>query len=288
MKKIFLQLILLAAGLPAFAQGSLSGSIGDEKKEPLVGATIYVREIGQGQIADKSGKFRFPNLKSGHYTVDISFIGYEAQSAGIDVNDQGTAKLDVVLKPGSIQLADITVSSSPDRPINTLSKIDIKFRPINTSQDILRMVPGLFIAQHAGGGKAEQIFLRGFDCDHGTDINIEVDGIPVNMVSHAHGQGYADLHFLMPEMVNYVDFDKGPYFAEKGDMNTAGYVSFQTKNRMDRNFVKLEGGSFGSARLAGGVNLFETTKSNAFVEALAVMAPLIQPKEEGRAGTTPI
>jgi hypothetical protein len=126
------------------------------------------------------------------------------------------------------------------------------------------MVPGLFIAQHAGGGKAEQIFLRGFDIDHGTDLNLEVDGLPVNMVSHAHGQGYADLHFVIPELINYVDFDKGPYFANKGDFTTAGYVDFQTKNALEENFVKLEGGQFGTLRAVAGVNLFPTMNSRTY------------------------
>ena len=117
------------------------------------------------------------------------------------------------------------------------------------------MVPGLFIAQHAGGGKAEQIFLRGFDIDHGTDINLEVDGLPVNMVSHAHGQGYSDLHFVIPELINYVDFNKGPYYADKGDFTTAGYVDFQTKNVLDKNFVKVEGGQFGTIRGVVGFGL---------------------------------
>ena len=103
------------------------------------------------------------------------------------------------------------------------------------------MVPGLFIAQHAGGGKAEQIFLRGFDIDHGTDVNLEVDGLPVNMVSHAHGQGYSDLHFVIPELINHVDFNKGPYYADKGDFTTAGYVDFQTKNFSKGIFLKLKG-----------------------------------------------
>ena len=76
-------------------------------------------------------------------------------------------------------------------------------------------MPGLFIGQHAGGGKAEQLFLRGFDLDHGTDIRLTVDGMPVNMVSHAHGQGYADLHFVIPELVEGVDFKKGPYTTDK-------------------------------------------------------------------------
>jgi hypothetical protein len=122
-------------------------------------------------------------------------------------------------------------------------------------------VPGLFIAQHAGGGKAEQIFLRGFDIDHGTDLNLEVDGLPVNMVSHAHGQGYADLHFVIPEMIQYVDFDKGPYDANKGNFTTAGFVDFQTKDVLEENFVKVEGGQFGTLRTVAGINLFSSDAS---------------------------
>ena len=81
-------------------------------------------------------------------------------------------------------------------------------------------------------------------------------GLPVNMVSHAHGQGYSDLHFVIPEIINYVDFDKGPYYANKGDFTTAGFVDFQTKNSLEKNFVKLEGGQFGTFRTVAGVNLF--------------------------------
>jgi outer membrane cobalamin receptor len=121
------------------------------------------------------------------------------------------------------------------------------------------MVPGLFIGQHAGGGKAEQIFLRGFDLDHGTDINITVDGMPVNMVSHAHGQGYADLHFIIPQLIEKVNFNKGPYFSDKGNFTTAGFVEFKTKNFLENNFVKIEGGQFNTFRGITGVNLLKTT-----------------------------
>ena len=100
-------------------------------------------------------------------------------------------------------LTPITISSiKVGTQSASISDIDRSLRPVNTAQDLLRLVPGLFIAQHAGGGKAEQIFLRGFDCDHGTDFNISIDGMPVNMVSHAHGQGYADFHFVIPETVD--------------------------------------------------------------------------------------
>ncbi|MBS1508584.1 MAG: TonB-dependent receptor [Bacteroidetes bacterium] len=249
-----------------FAQRSLQGTVVDEHHIPLAGATIIIKETGAGQISDASGKFRFMPLPKGVYHVEVSFIGYETYKTEVDITDT-TTPLVIALTPGAVQLLDVVVTTAPDRPINTLSQVDIKLRPINTSQDVLRMVPGLFIAQHAGGGKAEQIFLRGFDCDHGTDINVEVDGIPVNMITHAHGQGYADLHFLMPEMIHQVDFDKGPYFANKGDLNTAGYVAFQTKSKLDRNFAKLEGGSFNTGRIAAGLTVLESKKSNAFVAA---------------------
>ncbi|MGV8813587.1 MAG: TonB-dependent receptor plug domain-containing protein [Gelidibacter sp.] len=133
--------------------------------------------------------------------------------------------------------------------------VDLKNNPVNTAQDLLRKVPGLFIAQHAGGGKAEQIFLRGFDNDHGTDVSVTADGIPVNMVSHAHGQGYADLHFLIPETIKDIDFGKGAYYADKGDFNTSGYVNFTTFDKLKNNLVKLEGGSFNSMRAVTMINL---------------------------------
>lgn len=150
--------------------------------------------------------------------------------------------------------------------LNEIAKVDLKINPVNSSQEVLRSVPGLFIAQHAGGGKAEQMFLRGFDLDHGTDINISVDGMPVNMVSHAHGQGYADLHFLQPETIESIDFDKGPYNVTKGDLATAGYVAFKTKDRMDNN-VSLEIGQFNTQRLRASYSFLNNTKQSFYVSS---------------------
>src|SRR5205085_5676333 len=97
---------------------------------------------------------------------------------------------------------------------------DFEVRPQGRPADVLRLIPGLIINQHQGGGKAEQYLIRGFDADHGTDLAVFVDGLPVNLRSHAHGQGYADLHFLIPETVKAVDVLKGPYFPEYGDFDT--------------------------------------------------------------------
>ncbi|HEY5823339.1 MAG TPA: TonB-dependent receptor, partial [Cyclobacteriaceae bacterium] len=256
MKKTLLILSILALCFTAKGQGIIAGKVLDEHNESLAGAHIFLKETSLGTIANGNGQFRLKDIPAGRYTLGVSFIGYETLSQSIEINEKSTLSLELAMKPGDMQLADLVVSASAEQPMNTLSPLDIKLRPTNTSQDILRMVPGLFIAQHAGGGKAEQIFLRGFDIDHGTDLNLEVDGLPVNMVSHAHGQGYSDLHFVIPEMINYVNFDKGPYYANKGDFTTAGFVDFQTKNVLDENFVKLEGAQFGTFRTVAGVNLF--------------------------------
>ncbi|WP_345146721.1 TonB-dependent receptor [Flavobacterium ginsengiterrae] len=166
------------------------------------------------------------------------------------------------LKDTKIELADTIKGLMLDQVVISSKKvegeiigIDLKKVPVNSSQDLLRKVPGLFIAQHAGGGKAEQIFLRGFDNDHGTDIAITADRVPVNIVSHAHGQGYSDLHFLIPETVKNIDFGKGSYYADKGDFNTSGYVDFHTYDSVDESMFKIEGGSFNTYRLASIVNI---------------------------------
>ncbi len=262
MKKIVLSIYFLAACfIMVRAQGTIAGKVLQENIDPLPGAHVLLSG-SIGTIADEQGHFKLKNVPSGEHTLTVTFIGYKTYSQKILMNDQSSVLLKIQMETGDIQLGDLVIQGSADHSLNTLSPLDIKLRPTNTSQDVLRMVPGLFIAQHAGGGKAEQIFLRGFDIDHGTDLNLEVDGLPVNMVSHAHGQGYSDLHFVIPEMINYVDFDKGPYYADKGDFTTAGFVDFQTKNSLEENFVKLEGGQFGNFRTVAGVNLFSPKNSN--------------------------
>jgi len=125
---------------------------------------------------------------------------------------------------------------------------DFEVRPQGRPADVLRLIPGLIIAQHQGGGKAEQYLIRGFDADHGTDLALFIDGLPVNLRSHAHGQGYADLHFLIPETVEVVDVLKGPYFPEYGDFDTAGVVNFRTKDFVSENTLEIAGGSFNTQR----------------------------------------
>jgi outer membrane receptor protein involved in Fe transport len=133
----------------------------------------------------------------------------------------------------------------------TIRDRDLVLRPHATPEDILRVVPGLVIAQHQGGGKADQLFLRGFDADHGTDVALFIDGVPINMPSHGHGQGFADLHFLIPEAVNQIDVTKGPYFPEYGDFDTAGAINLRTRRSFGENSLTASYGSFDSYRVLG-------------------------------------
>ena len=222
-------------------------------------------------VQSGDGKVNFISHNNGFITLDkippgvsrlfVSCIGYQNLTIHVDTLSFANNTAVIDLSPAVSSMEEIKVIASANKGIfKTISDLDIHLRPINNSQEVLRMVPGLFIGQHAGGGKAEQIFLRGFDVDHGTDINIAVDGMPVNMVSHAHGQGYADLHFVIPELIDKVNFNKGPYYADKGNFATAGFVDFKTKDYLENNFVKLEGGQFSTFRGIAGINLLKPQK----------------------------
>jgi outer membrane receptor protein involved in Fe transport len=148
-------------------------------------------------------------------------------------------------------LAPVVVTAPP--PVAASSELlipgkDFELLPHGRPADVLRLVPGLIMSQHQGGGKSEQYMLRGFDADHGTDVALFVDGMPVNLRTHAHGQGYADLHFLIPETIKQVDAFKGPYYVEFGDFATAGAIDFITLDTVPENLVAAAGGSFGTQR----------------------------------------
>ena len=128
---------------------------------------------------------------------------------------------------------------------------DLQQRILRTPADLLHSVPGLFTAQHQGGGKADQYFLRGFDADHGTDIDFTMDGVPINLPSNGHGQGYTDVHFVLPETIDRLEFSKGPYFADKGDFDTAGAVELHTRRAFEENELQGAVGQFDTYRVFG-------------------------------------
>jgi hypothetical protein len=127
----------------------------------------------------------------------------------------------------------------------------IQQQPVYRVGETLEVVPGLIVTQHSGEGKANQYFLRGFNLDHGTDIDISLDDMPVNMRTHAHGQGYADLNFLIPELISTLQYSKGPYFPALGDFDTAGAVQINYIDTLPHDLALLSAGMFGYARGLG-------------------------------------
>ncbi|MCB2407109.1 TonB-dependent receptor [Hymenobacter lucidus] len=250
---IVLTLLSLAASAqhPAAGTASIRGTVVDSVSgQRLPGVGIRLEGQAAGTASDALGAFRLDKLPAGTYTVRATALGYRSPAATVTLVAGATQTVSLHLAPVALSLREVTVSQprDPNQSLATITQIDRVLRPLNSAQDLLPLVPGLFIAQHAGGGKAEQIFIRGFDVDHGTDFNVSVDGLPVNMVSHAHGQGYADFHFTIPETVEALNVYKGPYTARFGDFATAGAGEFSTKTSLTHSQAKLELGQFDTRR----------------------------------------
>ncbi|NAS30796.1 TonB-dependent receptor [Flavobacteriaceae bacterium R38] len=265
MKKLLCLFFLIAIGSLSAKDRKevhhLNGRIVDESSTPIENVGVYNKTTGSYSYSDISGGFKLEI--SVDDIVNFHILGFETKEI-IITDKELDQDIEIVLKEAAVSLDQVVLVSK----INALSKIvdvDIKTNPVKSSQEILRKVPGLIIGQHAGGGKAEQIFLRGFDVDHGTDVAINVDGLPVNLPSHAHGQGYADLHFLIPETIENVDFGKGLYYADKGNFNTAGYVDLNIKDRIDKSLISVEVGQFNSLRAVGLLKVAEGEFSSAYI-----------------------
>jgi outer membrane receptor protein involved in Fe transport len=237
--------LLLFTMLVAKAQVSvITGTVRDKNTgQPVEEVTVSIKNTKHHTHTNAHGEFAFMNLIAGGFEIDFTKLGYEGIQVAVELLEKEVKQLHLEMAFSAKTLSTIAIES--DKPLSAASSVyltqyDVENRPKNSAQDLLRLVPGLFIAQHAGGGKAEQLFIRGFDCDHGSDVATFVDGIPVNMPSHGHGQGYSDLHFLIPEVIESMNVFKGPYAPAFGDFATGAAVQFQTKDTLETNFFQVE------------------------------------------------
>lgn len=268
MKSLYHLLFLCLFSTSIFSQ-SIQGIVLNDDRETLADAYVWQAGSNNHTHTNLVGYFKMSDVESGD-TLMVSYLGYETGLYILSESDLNS-KFEIRLSSQSVKLDQVFVDNSVTS-LSQVSRVDLQVNPVASSQEILRKVPGLFIGQHAGGGKAEQIFLRGFDIDHGTDIAIIVDGLPVNMVSHAHGQGYADLHFLIPETIGEIDFAKGPYYASKGNFATAGYVEFKTVDKLEKSSIGLEVGQFDTYRTSGLFNILDNSKSSAYIASEYIMS----------------
>ncbi|WP_246312194.1 TonB-dependent receptor [Pseudaquabacterium terrae] len=170
----------------------------------------------------------------------------------------GTAHAQTIVAhlPQSVEVTgrhyDNAIGSSDAASQGVIRAELLKSRPAQRPGEVLEFVPGLIVTQHSGDGKANQYFLRGFNLDHGTDFATSVNGMPVNLPSHGHGQGYTDLNFLMPELVQRIEYRKGPYFAKSGDFASAGAADIAYRQRFDAPFAQLTLGEHAHRRAVAG------------------------------------
>src|SRR5271165_5090400 len=260
-------LLLLVPSL-LFAQGitQLSGTVLDTSGGAIAGATVKVRSAdGTVQIttqSDANGFFIISGLSPGNYRLLVSNPGFETKEIPVSIGTtEAPAPLHISLAVSSVSTT-INVQGREHSLIGiadsatqgTVGATEIQDRPILRSGEILETIPGVIITQHAGGGKANQYFLRGFNLDHGTDFAVSLDDMPLNLPSHAHGEGYSDMNTVIPEFVERVDYEKGPYYADVGNFGSAGSAHLDFYKTLPENFVKVEGGMYGYGRAVFGAS----------------------------------
>ncbi len=264
-------LLFAAMATPAMAaDGTIMGVVSDPSGGVIPGATVELRTPGGALVSDvhtdPSGGFRFDGLPEGTFVVEVSLPHFSRfRRSNVHVSAGSTRTLNITL---SLSLsADVMVTGKRSFDIGELSANEnlvgvaqsatqgvvsphqIERRPIMRAGEVLETVPGVIISQHSGEGKANQYYLRGFNLDHGTDFATTVAGVPVNMPTHAHGHGYSDLNFLIPELIAGVQFNKGPYAAEEGDFSTAGSSHIRYVNALDKPIARLSVGGDGWRRM---------------------------------------
>ncbi|MGA3125860.1 MAG: TonB-dependent receptor [Candidatus Korobacteraceae bacterium] len=244
----------------------LSGTIVDTSGAVIAGATVQLRSAN-GTVQKKiqsntSGSFIISGLSAGSYRLVVSRPGFETKEVPVTIGaTKAPTPLRIPLAVGAVSTsvevqgrADDLVGIVASATQGTVGPKEIEERPILRSGEVLEAVPGVIITQHAGGGKANQYFLRGFNLDHGTDIAIFIDDMPLNLPSHAHGEGYSDMNTVIPEFVKGVDYEKGPYYADVGNFSSAASAHVEFFKTLPQDFVQVEGGKFGYGRAVFGVS----------------------------------
>jgi hypothetical protein len=261
---------LAAASAVAQTPRQVRGRVTDDGGGVLPGVAVEIRLLSGGPARQTAtsprGEYRFDELTPGRYQLSFTLINF-ASIVHRDIDVAGSsvvvdavmhfslnAEVTVTGKRTFVNLADaekpaenlVGIAQSASQGAITAQQLDV--RPLMRTGEVLETIPGVITSQHSGEGKANQYFLRGFNLDHGTDLAQTLLGMPVNMPSHGHGQGYSDLNFMIPELVSGVQFSKGPYFADQGDFATAGSSSINYVTVFDAPIAHVDFGGEGYGR----------------------------------------
>ncbi len=244
----------------------LSGTVVDTSGAVIAGATVQLRSadgtVRSTTQSDRNGCFIISGLAAGNYRLVVSNPDFESKEIPVTIGTtEVPAPLRISLAVSAVNTT-INVQGREDDLIGiadsgtqgTVGATEIQDRPILRSGEVLETVPGVIITQHAGGGKANQYFLRGFNLDHGTDFAIFIDDMPLNLPSHAHGEGYSDMNTVIPEFVKRVNYEKGPYYSDVGNFGSAGAAHVEFFKTLPQNFFQVEGGMYGYGRAVFGAS----------------------------------
>jgi hypothetical protein len=271
-----LSLILFCAALNANAQstGHVTGRVLDQTGAILPGVAIdLIANTGQlTTTTDDAGAYRFERVPVGVAELTYRLLNFTVLRRSVVVASGATVTADAtltlslgadVIVTGTNTFKNVADVADPAASLvgiagaasqGAVTAAQLSARPMMRAGEVLETVPGLIVSQHSGEGKANQYYLRGFNLDHGTDFSTTVAGVPVNTPTGAHAHGYADVSFLIPELVSGVQFKKGPYFADEGDFSAAGAANINYVNQVERPIVRLSAGHDGWRRLFGAVS----------------------------------
>ena len=270
----FIAGLILTNPVAASAQtsGRISGRVLDQTGAVLPGVTIDLVVSGQElgtTTTDESGVYRFEAVPAGPAELTCRLLNFSVIRRTVAVTSGQTVAADIamtlslnadVVVTGSRTFRNIAEVENPAENLvgiaasasqGAITAAQLEARPIMRSGEVLETVPGMIISQHSGEGKANQYYLRGFNLDHGTDFSTTVAGVPVNTPTGAHAHGYADISFLIPELVSGVQFKKGPYFADEGDFSAAGAANINYVNHVEHPTAGLSAGNDGWMRFFG-------------------------------------
>jgi hypothetical protein len=263
--------ILAFAGSYASAQtpGRIGGRVVDQTGAPLpaVSIELVVHSKEVTTSTDASGAYRFETVPAGQAELTYRLPNFSVLRRTVMVVAGASVKADAmltlalsadVLVTGSSTFRNVAEVENPAENLvgiaaaasqGAVTSAQLEARPMMRAGEALETIPGLVVSQHSGEGKANQYYLRGFNLDHGTDFSTTVAGVPVNTPTGAHAHGYADVSFLIPELVSGVQYKKGPYFADAGDFSAAGTANVNYLNHLDAPVVRLSAGADGWGRL---------------------------------------
>ena len=268
---VVLALVMAPGALAQTSRGTIDGTVRDQTGGALPGATVELltpsHDVAVSTSTGPNGQYRLDDVPPGTYDVHVRLLNFTeferavqlapGAAAHVDASLSLSLSADVVVtgRRSFVNLADaedpaqnlVGIAQSASQGAITARQLDV--RPVMRAGEVLETVPGVIITQHSGEGKANQYFLRGFNLDHGSDFATTVAGVPVNMPTHAHSQGYSDINFLIPELVAGVQFSKGPYFADQGDFATAGSSNITYATELERPLLSAEVGGYAFGRL---------------------------------------